>query len=142
MYVNVYRYYRYMKIDIKDICMTFLRSASSPPMATFRPHFSRLTEPGRRWHFVVRAGICCSRRHFIVRAGILLFALASQLLLLVLSLFVTVVVTPERYAFFRLDTIFGFFSRYDTITIRYFGLKKDLLLKEFSANFHNFQNLR
>ena len=26
-------------------------------MATFRPHFSRLTEPGRRWHFVFRAGI-------------------------------------------------------------------------------------
>ena len=37
--------------------MTFLRSAFSPPMATFRPHFSRLTGPGGRWHFVVRAGI-------------------------------------------------------------------------------------
>ena len=37
--------------------MTFLRSASSPPMATFRPHFSRLTGPGRPWNFVFRAGI-------------------------------------------------------------------------------------
>ena len=43
--------------------------------------------------------------------------------------------TPERYAFFRLDTIFGFFIRYDTISIRYFGLRKDLLFEEFSANF-------
>ena len=43
--------------------------------------------------------------------------------------------TPERYAFFRLDTIFGFFIRYNTISIRYCGLRKDLLFEEFSANF-------
>ena len=34
---------------------------------------------------------------------------------------------------YDIDTILGFFSRYDTI--RYEGFKKDLLFKEFSANF-------
>ena len=49
--------------------------------------------------------------------------------------------THERYAFFLLDTIWGFFIRYDTISIQYVGLKKDLLFKEFSANFQNFRRI-
>ena len=48
-------------------------------------------------------------------------------------------ISPERYAFFStrydIDTIFGFFSRYDTISIQYFGLRKGLLFEEFSASF-------
>ena len=52
--------------------------------------------------------------------------------------------TPERYVFFPtpydINTIFGFFSQYDTISLRYFGLKKDLLFKEFLANFQIFRN--
>ena len=40
---------------------------------------------------------------------------------------------------YDIDTILGFFSRYDTI--RYEGFKKDLLFKEFSANFQNFRRI-
>ena len=59
---------------------------------------------------------------------------------------------PVAISFFStrydIDTILGFFSLYDTTSIQYdinaisircVGLKKDLLFKEFLANFQNFR---
>ena len=51
------------------------------------------------------------------------------------------VTTPERYAFFRLDTISIRYLAFLFDMIRYVGLKKDLLFKEFSANFQNFRRI-
>ena len=45
--------------------------------------------------------------------------------------------TPERYAFF--DSIRYLAFLFDTI--RYFGLRKNLLFEEFSANFQNFRQI-
>ena len=45
---------------------------------------------------------------------------------------------PWAIRFFSFDTIFGFFIQYDTISIQYLVLRKDLLFEEFSANFQKF----
>ena len=50
----------------------------------------------------------------------------------------TAVAAPSTPVWRPWEHPLGVFSRYDTISIRYKGLRKDLLFEEFSANFQKF----